>query len=422
MYYGGLDLGTSSVGWAVTDANYQLLRRKGKDLWGVRLFDEAKTSQERRTFRTSRRRREREKARIGMLKEYFAEEIEKIDMGFYHRLDESKYHLEDKNIKDKFSTFVDEKYTDKEYFKKYPTIFHLRKELLESKEPHDVRLVYLAILNLFKHRGNFLNESMSGEEKEEKIEDLYLSLCKAMETVFETTFPDNVVCREIEEILSNRDDSKSEKAEKLEKILNVSKSKEKANYEIIRMMCGLSGKLSNIWDKEILGEEYAKKQVSFRDSSYEEHLANLAEVLSEEDLEILEYAKQIHDKGLLSHILKGHTYLSEARVEAYNKHKEDLEKLRIVIKKYCREEYNSYFRVMSDNNYSGYIGSVNSDKEKSSNHGKKRRNHEAKKENYKAFWNETKRLLNGMPESDEMVWYLKKRVGKGKFTSKTAYL
>ena len=233
-----------------------------------------------------------------------------------------------------------------------------------------------------------------------------------METVFETTFPDNVVCREIEEILSNRDDSKSEKAEKLEKILNVSKSKEKANYEIIRMMCGLSGKLSNIWDKEILGEEYGKKQVSFRDSSYEEHLANLAEVLSEEDLEILEYAKQIHDKGLLSHILKGHTYLSEARVEAYNKHKEDLEKLRIVIKKYCKKEYNSYFRVMSDNNYSGYIGSVNSDKEKSSNHGKKRRNHEAKKENYKAFWNETKRLLNRMSESDEMVWYLKKELEK----------
>lgn len=412
MYYGGLDLGTSSVGWAVTDANYQLLRRKGKDLWGVRLFDEAKTSQERRTFRTSRRRREREKARIGMLKEYFAEEIEKTDAGFYHRLDESKYHLEDKDIKDKFNIFVDDKYTDKEYFKQYPTIFHLRKELLESEEPHDVRLVYLAILNLFKHRGNFLNESMSGEEKEEKIEDLYLSLCKAMETVFETTFPENIDCREIEEILSNRDDSKSEKAEKLEKLLNVSKSKDKAAYEIIRMMCGLSGKLSNIWDKEILGEEYGKKQVSFRDSSYEEHLVNLTEVLSEEELEILEYAKQIHDKGLLSHILKGHTYLSEARVEAYNKHKEDLEKLRIVIKKYCKEEYNSYFRVMSDNNYSGYIGSVNSDKEKSSNHGKKRRNHEAKKENYKAFWNETKRLLNRMPESDEMVWYLKKELEK----------
>ena len=77
--------------------------------------------------------------------------------------------------------------------------------------------------------------------------------------------------------------------------------------------------------------------------------------------------------------------MSEARVEAYEKHKEDLKKLRIVIKKYCREEYDSFFRVMADNNYSGYVGSVNSDKNKI------RRNRQAKKESYKAFWNETKR-------------------------------
>ena len=40
-YYLGLDMGTSSLGWAVTDSNYNLLRAKGKDLWGVRLFPEA---------------------------------------------------------------------------------------------------------------------------------------------------------------------------------------------------------------------------------------------------------------------------------------------------------------------------------------------------------------------------------------------
>ncbi len=49
-YYLGLDIGTNSVGWAVTNENYQLLRAKGKDLWGVRLFDEAHTAEERRDF------------------------------------------------------------------------------------------------------------------------------------------------------------------------------------------------------------------------------------------------------------------------------------------------------------------------------------------------------------------------------------
>ena len=72
-YYLGLDMGTSSLGWAITDERYHLLRAKGKDMWGVRLFNEANTAAERRTKRTSRRRLQREKARIGYLKEVFSE-------------------------------------------------------------------------------------------------------------------------------------------------------------------------------------------------------------------------------------------------------------------------------------------------------------------------------------------------------------
>ena len=40
-YYLGLDMGTNSVGWAVTDDAYNLIRFKGKDMWGIREFDEA---------------------------------------------------------------------------------------------------------------------------------------------------------------------------------------------------------------------------------------------------------------------------------------------------------------------------------------------------------------------------------------------
>ena len=70
-YYLGLDMGTSSLGWAVTDSEYHLLRAKGKDLWGVRLFPEAEASAGRRANRVSRRRLQREKARIGFVREVF---------------------------------------------------------------------------------------------------------------------------------------------------------------------------------------------------------------------------------------------------------------------------------------------------------------------------------------------------------------
>lgn len=34
-YYLGLDCGTSSVGYAVTDKDYNLLKARHKDMWGV---------------------------------------------------------------------------------------------------------------------------------------------------------------------------------------------------------------------------------------------------------------------------------------------------------------------------------------------------------------------------------------------------
>lgn len=55
-YYLGIDAGSSSVGWAVTDTMYHVLKTKGKAMWGVRLFPDASTAAERRTHRAARRR------------------------------------------------------------------------------------------------------------------------------------------------------------------------------------------------------------------------------------------------------------------------------------------------------------------------------------------------------------------------------
>ena len=96
-YYLAFDIGTDSVGWAVTDLNYNLERLNGKYMWGTRLFEAGKTAAERRSFRAARRRLQRRTQRIRLLQEIFAEEISKADMGFFHRLAESKYRLEDKN-------------------------------------------------------------------------------------------------------------------------------------------------------------------------------------------------------------------------------------------------------------------------------------------------------------------------------------
>ena len=159
-YYLGLDMGISSVGWAVTNDKYELLRKKGKDMWGIREFEEADSSAERRTHRVNRRRRQRQVARMGLLKEYFSDAIEKVDSNFFIRMENSKYFFEDKDgrLSSKNGIFDDADYKDVDYYTEYPTIFHLRKALLDIEDTgkeYDVRLVYLALVNMFKHRGHF---------------------------------------------------------------------------------------------------------------------------------------------------------------------------------------------------------------------------------------------------------------------------
>ena len=69
-YYLGLDMGSSSVGWAVTNEKYEILRAHGKTLWGVRLFDSAQTAEERRGFRTAKRRLDRRNWRIDCCRKF----------------------------------------------------------------------------------------------------------------------------------------------------------------------------------------------------------------------------------------------------------------------------------------------------------------------------------------------------------------
>jgi len=157
-YYLGLDVGTNSVGYAVTDKEYKLIKFKGEPMWGSHVFEEGKNSNERRGFRTARRRLARRKQRVNLVNEIFAPEIAQLDKRFFIRLREAALWREDVASTDKHILFCDKAFSDKDYFHKYPTIHHLICELMASDAPHDVRLVYLAVVWLVAHRGHFLNE------------------------------------------------------------------------------------------------------------------------------------------------------------------------------------------------------------------------------------------------------------------------
>lgn len=93
----GLDLGTASVGWAVTDADGKLLHFKKQPTWGSRLFDGASTAAEARSHRGQRRRYVRRRWRLDLLQSLLQEEIERVDPDFFLRLRQSRLVQDDPN-------------------------------------------------------------------------------------------------------------------------------------------------------------------------------------------------------------------------------------------------------------------------------------------------------------------------------------
>lgn len=397
--YIGIDMGTSSVGMAVTDEKYNLYRVKGKDFWCSRLFSEARTAEERRVNRISRRRRQREVARQGVLRELFADEINAVDEGFFARLDESKYHIEDKTEKQPYAIFADTGYTDQDYYRDYPTIFHLRNELLHPcKEAYDVRLVYLAIANMFKHRGHFLNDTLNMDMMTADIEETYTSLAETA-AMYDIEIPMGVDVEKILDILGEKGISRSKHLENLSQYMQISK-KNKQAYEILKLVCGMRALLANIYGKEVVGEENKTFSLNFRDAGYEDKEGQAREILGEDYFGLIAVAKEVHDIGILSAIIKGHRYLSEARVEQYEEHKKDLDMLQHVLKKYDKKydkkTYHQMFRIMEDGNYSAYVGSVHA-------HGKKIRRNGGKGRTQEEFYKTVKKIIKNFPEDDPEI-------------------
>ena len=360
-YFLGLDMGTSSVGWAVTNTKYELLRKKGKDMWGIREFDEAETSAERRAKRISRRGRKRQIAKIGMLKSYFNEEIAKIDPYFFLRLDNSKYFLEDKDEKvhTKNGVFNDENYKDIDYYKDYPTIFHLRKALLDIENTgakFDVRLVYLALVNMFKHRGHFLLNAEGDALNTEEVEAVYQDVLDSLENDYEMKIERKPI-KAVVDIIGSSDIGRQQKHEELQELVGVAQ-KEKSINELLKCLCGLKVNAKLIFDENV--EE--KVDICFNDFSYVDKISELMEQLTEEEYALIEQLKSIYDYAVLAGTLKGYDYLSCARVELYEKHKKDLKLLKSLYRKFkTKEEYNRMFRSNADGTYSAYVNSLNSE-------------------------------------------------------------
>lgn len=360
-YYLGLDIGTNSVGWAVTDPSYRLERFHKKDMWGIRLFEQADTAADRRTKRTNRRRLQRRHQRIQLLQELFAEEMAKVDDTFFLRLNESKLHLEDKSVQEKYPLFIEKGYTDIDFYQEYPTIYHLRKDLMESDQPHDIRLVYLAIHHLLKYRGHFLIDGSLNSAKSFStvFEQMMRSVQDGLKIDFTVSHPERV-----EEILRNRTMARSSKSKLLEKefVIDPGEDDPKILKTVVKQICtfiaGNKGDLKKVFREDL--DELEKTGFKFSDPGFDEEILPDLENKIPDLLNVVQAMKAVYDWSVLVDILDGEEYLSFAKVKQFDEHKHNLHQLRQVMKKYCEKKtwVDFFDDPTGKNNYAAYIGHV----------------------------------------------------------------
>ena len=338
----GLDIGTTSVGWAVVEANNQKIMKKGnKALWGVRLFDEATSAESRRTQRSTRRRYDRRRKRIKLLQQEFEDEMNKVDKDFFQKLQESKYHEEDSTNK-KIILTKEEKQKFKDYQNKYKTIYHLRNELINNEEKKDIRLVYLAIHHIIKYRGNFLYQSSNFNVDNlnitEKLNELFEALISNVpELEIPDEYTDLVDFNKIEKDLLNnsKNDTKNSLKEDLEDITNKNFATELGKLMV--------GNKCNI-NKLLMIESDNKIEISFSGADYDDKYDEYQNALGE-NIEILDILKQIYDSIFLKKLFKGNqnTSISSLMVKYYDQHKKDLKFLKELFRN-NRKVYNKLFR------------------------------------------------------------------------------
>lgn len=363
-YFLGLDIGTNSVGWAVTDENYNILNFNGKKMWGIRLFNEGSTAVERRSYRAARRSRQRKIERSRLLRELFAEEISELDPNFFIRLRESDLYYEDKSIDSKGSLFNDKEWTDKKYHKTYPTIFHLIMDLINNDEKKDIRLVFLACNWLIKNRGHFIFEGQDLDVNE-SFEYLFVSLKNILsEENYEIEL--NFDFNEAVSILSNSNFGISKKKENLKPLFG----KSKLESGIITLISGGKQDLSSMFSNE----EYKESELnslSFSGSKFDDSKDEYIDLLGD-NFDLINKLKEIYDASILEKMMSlstlspdGKKYISSSKVAQYEKHAQDLKLLKSFIKKYIPSKYSEVFRNKTiKNNYVSYVKSSISSSER----------------------------------------------------------
>lgn len=339
----GLDIGTGSVGWAVTDADGNLLHFKKKPTWGSRLFPSALPASEARVSRGQRRRYDRRRQRLDWLQEFFCDEMNEVDPEFFIRLRQARLLPEDREEGHRdyrWPLFNGVDFTEKDYYDKFPTIYHLRTWLMETDERADIRLIYLAFHNIVKTRGNFLHQDNPGlSAKNANMKESVDRLCDALQAwCDELELECDPKRAKIRQVLEDSSLQRSGKREQMMPLLGLGAEGKQRAKEIAGSVLGYKVDFGKIFDIE--GEN-----LKF-DFGNDELIDAFYTVCPDAGVELFEALMSAYSAHILAGILKGANgqTISYCKVGEYERYGRDLKLLKDLVREYVPAEYDRFFR------------------------------------------------------------------------------
>lgn len=357
FYNLALDLGTNSVGWAAIGGDYRIIKKGDRRLWGVVLYDEGSSAAERRVFRSARRRYERRRERVELLRSLLAQTMDEVDPAFFRRLDVS--NLADKQVDpvtgrpNKYNLF-DGPYTDKLFYKEYKTIYHLRDALTKREEKADIRLIYLALHHIVKYRGNFLHEEDAITISGSGVVKL---LKEAVEVAREADLLPAVFDFDAEEFYRVLSDDKKSKSDKKKELVALC-GKTDFSVGFVTLLCGSKLKKTEL-DKMFGAEENCEDGLQFGSEETEDQIEKCRAKLGEDCAALLEALSAAYTEHCFVNILgDGNTTISQAMIAKYNTHKEHLVLLKSLLR--ATPFYAEMFKSprknrTAKNNYAAYV-------------------------------------------------------------------
>ncbi|MYY90282.1 type II CRISPR RNA-guided endonuclease Cas9 [Ligilactobacillus salivarius] len=358
-YHIGLDIGTSSIGWAVIGDDFKIKRKKGKNLIGVRLFKEGDTAAERRSFRTQRRRLNRRKWRLKLLEEIFDPYMAEVDEYFFARLKESNLSPKDSNKKYLGSLLFPD-ISDSNFYDKYPTIYHLRRDLMEKDKKFDLREIYLAIHHIVKYRGNFLEKVPAKNYKNSGASIGFL--LEEVNSLYKDIIGDESVAilnsgkfEDVEKIILDEETRNFDKQKSVGKLLVEDKKKKNIVTAFSKAILGYKFNIEDL----LLIESDEKNKLTFNDENIDDIFNELSHSLDDNQMDLLTKTREIYFKFKLNMIVPTGYTLSESMIEKYEMHKAHLKMYKEFI-----NTLNAKDRKILKNAYSDYI---NNEKAKAAN-------------------------------------------------------